>query len=83
MSKYIVGNYFFILNIFELYASGNYSIRAIQAKMKKASVTPQVKFSTLQKIPLFSEFDYKEMSKLLTFMKMKRNQKEVKLIIFL
>jgi len=56
------------------------SISFDQAKMKKASVTPQVKFSTLQKIPLFSEFDYKEMSKLLTFMKMKRIIKDQKVV---
>jgi protein phosphatase len=43
-----------------------------QSKKKTERVTPQMKFSTLQKIPLFSELDYKEMSKLLTFMKMKK-----------
>ena len=38
--------YFFILNIFELYASGNYLIRAIQAKMKKAGLRSNTKNNT-------------------------------------
>lgn len=42
------------------------------SKEKAETPTPQAKFSTLQKIPLFSQFDYKEMSKIMTFMKTKK-----------
>lgn len=41
-------------------------------KKKSATATPQTKFSTLQKIPLFSQFDYKEMTKIMTLMKTKK-----------
>lgn len=42
------------------------------SKKKSETATPQAKFSTLLKIPLFSQFDYKEMSKVMTFMKTKK-----------
>lgn len=51
-----------------------------QVKEVGEATTPQVIFSTLQKFPLFSQLNYKEMSKFMSFMKLKKFMKDENIV---